>query len=121
MFYATRYDYLRIGKAILDDWQNDTCVGKYLKTLFENRIDKETKKRNSEGKPSAYHYARGYAGQFHTNFTGINKKRAVMGMHGYGGQRIVIDFERSRIIVTNALFENYNYKKIVYQVIKKGS
>ena len=121
MFYATRYDYLRIGKAMLDDWQNDTCVGKYLKTLFENRIDKETKKRNSEGKPSAYPYARGYAGQFHTHFTGINKKRAVMGMHGYGGQRIVIDFERSRIIVTNALFENYNYKKIVYQVIKKGS
>ena len=26
-FYATRYDYLRIGKRILDDWNNDTCVG----------------------------------------------------------------------------------------------
>jgi hypothetical protein len=38
MFYATRYDYLRIAKAMLDDWQNDTCVGKYLKTIFENRI-----------------------------------------------------------------------------------
>ena len=121
MFYASRYDYLRIAKAMLDDWQNDTCVGKYLKTIFENRIDKESEKRNSEGKPAQYPYARGYAGQFQTHYTGINKKRAVMGMHGYGGQRIVIDFERSRIIVTNALFENYNYKKIVYQVIKKGS
>ena len=30
-FRATRYDYLRIAKAMLDDWQNDTCVGKYLK------------------------------------------------------------------------------------------
>ena len=121
MFYATRYDYLRIGKAMLDDWQKDTCVGKYLKTLFENRISKETKKRNSEGRSGQYPYARGYAGQFQTHYEGINKNRAVMGMHGYGGQRIVIDFERSRIIVTNALFENYNYKKIVYQVIKKGS
>tara|TARA_Y100001958_G_scaffold91124_1_gene62120 strand:+ start:135 stop:1529 length:1395 start_codon:yes stop_codon:yes gene_type:complete len=121
MFYATRYDYLRIGKAMLDDWQKDTCVGKYLKTLFENRISKETKKRENEGRSSQYPYARGYAGQFQTNYEGINKNRAVMGMHGYGGQRIVIDFERSRIIVTNALFENYNYKKIVYQVIKKGS
>jgi CubicO group peptidase (beta-lactamase class C family) len=121
MFYATRYDYLRIGKAMLDDWQKDTCVGKYLKTLFENRISKETKKRNSEGRVGQYPYARGYAGQFQTHYEGIDKNRAVMGMHGYGGQRIVIDFERSRIIVTNALFENYNYKKIVYQVIKKGS
>jgi hypothetical protein len=32
-FYATRYDYLRVAKAILDDWNNDTCVGKYLKKL----------------------------------------------------------------------------------------
>ena len=120
MFYATRYDYLRIGKAMLDDWQKDTCVGKYLKTLFENRISKETKKRENEGRSGQYPYARGYAGQFQTHYEGIDKNRAVMGMHGYGGQRIVIDFERSRIIVTNALFENYNYKKIVYSVIKKG-
>ena len=37
-FYASRYDYLRIGKRILDDWNNDTCVGKYLKTIYEQRI-----------------------------------------------------------------------------------
>ena len=41
-------------------------------------------------------------------------------MHGYGGQHVVIDFERSRIVVTNAIHENFNYKKIVYSVIKKG-
>src|SRR6056300_1939301 len=39
-FYANRYDYLRIGKRILDDWNNDTCVGKYLKTIYEQRINK---------------------------------------------------------------------------------
>ena len=39
-FYATRYDYLRIAKAMLDDWQNDTCAGQYLKTIFERRINK---------------------------------------------------------------------------------
>jgi hypothetical protein len=37
-FYATRYNYLRIAKAILDDWKNDTCVGKYLKKLAKNKI-----------------------------------------------------------------------------------
>ena len=26
-FYATRYDYLRIAKAMMDDWHNDTCAG----------------------------------------------------------------------------------------------
>ena len=46
-FMATRYDYLRIAKAMLDDWQNDTCVGKYLKTIWENRVDTENKKRES--------------------------------------------------------------------------
>ena len=117
MFYATRYDYLRIAKAMLDDWQNDTCEGKYLKTIFNNRISKENEKRKGK---EQWSFAKGYAGQFQTHYKGINKKRAVMGMHGYGGQHVVIDFERSRIVVTNALHENFNYKKIVYDPIKKG-
>ena len=122
MFYATRYDYLRIAKAMLDDWQNDTCVGKYLKTIWENRVDKENDKREREGKGDRiqYRFASGYAGQFQTHYKGINKKRPVMGMHGRGGQHIVIDFERSRIVVTNAIYEDYNYSKIVYDPIKKG-
>ena len=117
MFYATRYDYLRIAKAMLDDWQNDTCEGKYLKTIFNNRISKENEKRKGK---EQWSFARGYAGQFQAHYKGIDKKRAVMGMHGYGGQHVVIDFERSRIVVTNALHENFNYKKIVYDPIKKG-
>ena len=120
MFFATRHDYLRIAKVMLDDWQNDTCVGKYLKTIFDNRIEKENDKRRKEGKKVQWVQARGYAGQFQTHYKGISKKRPVMGMHGRGGQHIVIDFERSRIIVTNSVYENFNYKKIVYSVIKKG-
>ena len=120
MFFATRYDYLRIAKAMLDDWQNDTCVGKYLKTIFENRISKDNDKKSNRGNRTQWKFAKGYAGQFQTHYTGINKDRPVMGMHGYGGQHIVIDFEKSRIVVTNALHENYNYKKIVYDPIKKG-
>jgi hypothetical protein len=120
MFYATRYDYLRIAKAMLDDWQNDTCVGKYLKTIWENRVDKENDKRAKEGKRVQWRFASGYGGQFQTHYKGISKKRPVMGMHGRGGQQIVIDFERSRIVVTNAIYEDYNYKKIVYDPIKKG-
>jgi CubicO group peptidase (beta-lactamase class C family) len=120
MFFASRYDYLRIAKAMLDDWQNDTCVGKYLKTIFENRISKDNDKKSKRGDRRQWPFAKGYAGQFQTHYTGIDKDRPVMGMHGYGGQHIVIDFEKSRIVVTNALHENYNYKKIVYDPIKKG-
>ena len=48
------------------------------------------------------------------------KDRKVLGMDGYGGQSILIDFERSRIVVVNAIHKNYSWKKIVYQRIKKG-
>ena len=34
---------------MLDDWQNDTCVGKYLKTIFENRISKDNDKKDRRG------------------------------------------------------------------------
>ena len=43
-FYADRYDYLRIAKSIMDHWNNDTCVGKYLKTVYDRRINKNKKK-----------------------------------------------------------------------------
>ena len=34
---------LRIAKAMMDHWNNDTCVGKYLKTIYEQRINKNKK------------------------------------------------------------------------------
>ena len=40
MIRTTRYDWLRLAKAIMDDYQNDTCVGKYLKKIYEKRIPK---------------------------------------------------------------------------------
>jgi hypothetical protein len=43
-----------------------------------------------------------------------------MGMDGYGGQSILIDFEKSRIIVINSIHIDYNWKKIAHSVIKKG-
>ena len=114
-FYATRYDYLRIAKAMLNDWQNDTCVGKYLKTIFERK-----EKKGNQRKPVNFPYARSYAGMFQTNYEFIPKKRPVMGMHGYGGQHVVIDFENSRIVVANSIHENWDFKKIIYSKIRKG-
>ena len=115
-FYATRYDYLRIAKTIMDDWNNNTCAGKYLKTIYERRISK-----NITGYKQAASVAgrtKKYGGQFHFDFVGL-KKRKILGMDGMGGQQIIIDFEKKRIIVVNTLDQHYNWKKIVYKNIKQ--
>ena len=115
-FHASRYDYLRISKAMLDDWQNDTCVGKYLKTIYKNKVKKNDKWKDDK---SMWFNPKGYAGFFHTDYSGM-KKRAVMGMDGYGGQSMIIDFDLGRIIIINSIHTNYNWKKISHTVIKKG-
>jgi len=113
-FFLTRYDYLRIAKAMMDDWQNDTCVGKYLKTINERKINKNKKEYK---KTQIDNYTRSYGGQFHLNMVG-GKKRNILGMDGYGGQQIVIDLDNSKIIVINSVHYGYNWNKIVHKKIK---
>ena len=114
-FYADRYDYLRIAKTMMDDWHNDTCAGKYLKTIYENRIKK---KDNTKEADDVGLYTKSYGGQFHFDIFGIKKTRKIIGMSGFAGQQILIDLDNKRIIVVNSLYKNYNWKKIVYSVIK---
>ena len=116
-FYANRYDYLRIAKAMMDDWHNDTCAGKYLKTIYESRVKKKdsTKEADDVGL-----YTKAYGGQFHFDIYGIKKTRKIIGMSGFAGQQILIDLDNKKIIVVNSLYKNYDWKKIVHSVIKKG-
>lgn len=119
-FYASRYDYLRIGKRILDDWNNDTCVGKYLKTIYEQRKNKNKKsyKGDKSGQFSVSQYTKKYGGQFHFDIIGLTKKR-ILAMDGFGGQQLIIDFDQGRIIVVNSLDRHYNWKKIVLKKLKQ--
>jgi len=119
-FYADRYDYLRIAKAIMDNWNNDTCVGKYLKTIYEQRINKNKKSYDGDrsGQFDVAMYTKKYGGQFHFNIIGLSKRK-ILGMSGLGGQNIIIDFEKERIIVVNARDRHYNWKKIVLKKLKK--
>ena len=114
-FYADRYDYLRIAKTMMDDWHNDTCAGKYLKTIYENRVQKKdnTKKATDVGL-----YTKSYGGQIHFDIFGIDKTRKIIGMSGFAGQQILIDLDNKRIIVVSSLYRNYNWKKIIYKKIK---
>ena len=114
-FFATRYDYLRIAKTIMDDWNNDTCVGKYLKTIYERRINKN---RGSYKPTDVYSYSKKYGGQFHFDIVGL-EKRKILGMDGLGGQQILIDFENNKIIAIHSTTPHYNWKKIVLQKLKQ--
>ena len=119
-FYADRYDYLRIAKSIMDHWNNDTCVGKYLKTVYEKRVNKS--KRSYDGDRSGQFdvamYTKKYGGQFHFDIIGLSKRK-ILGMSGFGGQNIIIDFEKERIIVVNSRDRHYNWKKIVLKKLKQ--
>ena len=110
-FRANRYDYLRVSRAMLIDWQQDTCVGRYLKNIYDAAIPKN--RRYSSG--FRLGYTKRYAGQFHTHFQGIN--RPIVMMDGFGGQIFVLDFERDRIIAIQAIHDNFNFKKLVFDVL----
>ena len=114
-FYANRYDFLRIAKKIMDDWHNDTCAGKYLKTIYENRVKK---KDNTKEADDVGLYTKSYGGQFHFDMFGLKKTRKIIGLSGFAGQQILIDLDNKRIIVVNSLYKNYNWKKIVHSAIK---
>jgi CubicO group peptidase (beta-lactamase class C family) len=123
MFYATRYDYLRIAKAIMDDYQNNTCVGKYLKEIYKKKIPKDINHDGPKSEP-IFNRTFSYGGQFHLDYPGL-KNKIVFGMGGYGGQAILIDVEDSRIVILNSQHFNnkgfkYNVKKLLIDPIKKG-
>ena len=118
---ATRFDYLRIAKAMMDDYQNNTCVGKYLKEIHKRRIPKKYNENKNEPE---YNRTKSYGGQFHMDYPGL-KDKVIFGMGGYGGNAILIDMENSRILVVNSLHYNngkykYNVKKLLIDPIKKG-
>ena len=78
---VSRYDWLRIAKAMMDDYQNDTCVGKYLKEVHKRRVPKNYTKHTNE---PHYNRTKSYGGQFHMDYPGL-KDKVVFGMGGFGG------------------------------------
>ena len=114
-FFATSHDYLRIGVQIIEDYNSDSCIGDYLRTLYKNRITKKNewgfKARSSE------HYTKQYGGQFHMSLVGL-EDRIIFAMGGKGNQQLVMDMENGRIILTNTVDMHYNWKKLVLDVIK---
>lgn len=110
-FLATRYDTLRIAIAMLDDWHSDNCVGKYLKDIYANRISKGSKNWGDG-------FSTSYGGFFHTDYPGISD--TVMGMDGYGGIALLINFDDQRIVYAHAAHRDYDFWKIILDAVDYG-
>ena len=116
----TRYDYLRLAIMMLEDWQNDTCEGRYLKSIYQSREPKDFKNHhNWSNVLQAQALGTKYGGYFTTDFKGLSGN-TILGMHGHGGQVIMIDMNQSRIVVVNAATEHYDIKTLIYKPLKYG-
>ena len=125
---ATRYDLLRIAVAMMEDWQNNTCEGKYLKEIHKRSVPKSEidydRRWNSSvgnwGKADFGGLTDRYSGQFHSNIVGL-KNRDILVMIGANGQQIVIDFENTRIVAIAAVkSRHYNTYRLGFQPIRYG-
>ena len=114
-FYADRYDYLRIANMIMNHWKNDTCVGKYLKTMYENRVDRQ--KDNYRDNDGNHKVAQTYGGQFLWDAIGL-EDRPILMMDGFAGQQVVIDFDNNKIITIHSTDRHYDYYRLVYSVLQ---
>ena len=109
--HITRYDFLRIAVAMLDDWNNNTCEGQYLKSLFENRIKKGNV--NNKNTREGFSHPKHYGGQFHIGISG-KRDKPIFILDGFGGQNITIDFENNKIIAILSIHRDHNWMKLVH-------
>ena len=112
---ASRYDFLRVGLAMLEDWEANNCVGKYLKSItdFSESISNVYNPRFRLSRATRY------GGFFFTHYKGM-RNRNVLGMDGYGGQAQLIDFDNERIVSVNTIHTNYDWDELVYRAIRDG-
>ena len=99
----------------MDHWNNDTCIGKYLKTMYETKVDKRFDKYSKfRGNHNA---AQSYGGQFHFDPIAI-EDRPILMMDGFAGQQVVIDFNNKKIITAHSTDRHYDYYNLIYLQIR---
>ena len=107
--------------TILEDWRNDTCVGKYLKELYDRRVKNAYNPRGGHGLFRSKTHSKGtnydYAGFFHTNPAG--GKGTLFVMHGYGGQVIAINFDTGTIVVAHSVHEDWDTGRLIIDAVNQ--
>ena len=66
-----------------------------------------------------HNYAKKYGGQFYFDFQKM-KGRNILATEGYNGQNMMIDFDNSKIVVTQSAATGWNQKTFVLNVIRTG-
>ena len=119
-YHMTRTDFLRVAVAMMKDYQNQTCVGKYLKKIQEQalRWDKYGPYKKN-GRIYFNRSAKKYGGQFYFDFNGMSN-RNVFGTNGLNNQNMLIDMDNSRIIVTNSAATGWDQHVFMFNPIRDG-
>ena len=120
-YQMTRLDFLRVAEAMMKDYQNQTCVGKYLKEIQNQALDwpKYRPGQNINSMLWIHNYAKKYGAQFYFDFYGMSG-RNIFATEGLNGQNMMIDMDNSRIIVTNSAATAWDQRVFMLDVIKNG-
>ena len=86
--------------------------------VFKRRLFKWSEKKPSRLKELGWGYSRKYAGFFHTDYKTVNAN--VMGMDGYGGISMLINFDDNRIVYAHSVHRDYDHKKLIFEMIRTG-
>ena len=120
-FLMTREDFLRVAVAMMQDYQQQTCVGQYLRNAQEQAVRwPKYRPGTNNAKLWLHNYAANYGSQFYLNFNGM-RSRNIIATEGYNGQNIMIDLDNSRIVVTNSAATGWDQRTFVLNVIRDGT
>lgn len=120
-FLMTREDFLRVAVAMMQDYQQQTCVGQYLRNAQEHAVGwPKYRPGTSNAQLWLHNYSANYGSQFYFNFNGM-RSRNIIATEGYNGQNIMIDMDHSRIVVTNSAATGWDQRTFVLNVIRDGT
>jgi hypothetical protein len=119
-YFMSRVDFLRMAEAMMKDYQNETCVGRYLKSAQKQAKDWPKYRPNDENAKFWIHtHAKKYGAQFYFDFLGMSN-RNIFATEGFNGQNMMIDMDNSRIVVTNSAATAWDTRVFILNVIKNG-
>ena len=119
-YYMSRIDFLRVAEAMMKDYQNETCVGKYLKNAqTQAKVWPQYRPNDENAKFWIHTHAKKYGAQFYFDFLGMSN-RNIFTTEGFNGQNMMIDMDNSRIVVTNSAATAWDTRVFILNVIKNG-
>ena len=119
-YFITRMDLLRVGEAIMKDYQSQTCVGQYLKMSQAQSLPwPKYQPNNSNAKIFLHRFSKKYGAQFYFDFHEMDG-RNILGTEGAAGQNMLIDMDNSRIVVMHGVAAVSDQKSLLINVIRDG-